>query len=267
MLLHISELPSLFESMSADYYERLFLGDQEMPDQKFYLGFAKKYDKHRVLDLGCGSGRITFYLAKSGIDVTGVDNSNAMMGIARAKLAKSNDEIAERVHLVFFEMQRYCNPNKFDFAIYSDNTFNYLKSTEERIAALTSAYKSLEIGGHLIIDAAAFESESSVIGQGGTPRIVGIRRDPQNGHIVTFSAWSAVNPSEQHTTSVWVIETISESGVPLKYIGQYEMWHVKVDELTFLLNMVGFRQINVFSSYSDEIYQTGRSRQFVATKA
>jgi SAM-dependent methyltransferase len=38
----------------------------------------------RVLDIGCGQGRLTRYLARSGADVTGVDVSAAMLGKARA---------------------------------------------------------------------------------------------------------------------------------------------------------------------------------------
>jgi ubiquinone/menaquinone biosynthesis C-methylase UbiE len=43
----------------------------------------------RVLELGCGTGRITIPLARAGVDVVGVDRSQAMLDRARARLAKA----------------------------------------------------------------------------------------------------------------------------------------------------------------------------------
>jgi SAM-dependent methyltransferase len=39
----------------------------------------------RVLDAGCGTGRLAIELARRGIDVVGVDLDGAMLGVARAK--------------------------------------------------------------------------------------------------------------------------------------------------------------------------------------
>jgi ubiquinone/menaquinone biosynthesis C-methylase UbiE len=42
-----------------------------------------------VLELGCGTGRITIPLAKAGIDIVGVDRSAAMLDRARSRLTKA----------------------------------------------------------------------------------------------------------------------------------------------------------------------------------
>jgi ubiquinone/menaquinone biosynthesis C-methylase UbiE len=44
----------------------------------------------RVLDLGCGTGRLTIPLAKSGYDVTGTDINGDVVNIARDKAKKEN---------------------------------------------------------------------------------------------------------------------------------------------------------------------------------
>jgi ubiquinone/menaquinone biosynthesis C-methylase UbiE len=41
-----------------------------------------------VLELGCGTGRVTLPLAKAGVDVVGIDRSEAMLERARARLAR-----------------------------------------------------------------------------------------------------------------------------------------------------------------------------------
>src|SRR5262252_1119899 len=43
----------------------------------------------RVLELGCGTGRVTIPLAKSGVDVVGVDRSAPMLIRLRARVARS----------------------------------------------------------------------------------------------------------------------------------------------------------------------------------
>jgi 2-polyprenyl-3-methyl-5-hydroxy-6-metoxy-1,4-benzoquinol methylase len=42
------------------------------PDGPFSLGFATKL-KGPVLELGCGTGRVTIPLAQHGVDMTGLD--------------------------------------------------------------------------------------------------------------------------------------------------------------------------------------------------
>lgn len=54
----------------------------------------------RVLDVACGTGRHTFFLAKNGAEVTGVDQSKAMLERARAKQAV---EPGEGVSVRFLE--------------------------------------------------------------------------------------------------------------------------------------------------------------------
>jgi ubiquinone/menaquinone biosynthesis C-methylase UbiE len=44
----------------------------------------------RVLELGCGTGRITLPLARAGVDITGIDRSAPMLDRARDRLARGD---------------------------------------------------------------------------------------------------------------------------------------------------------------------------------
>lgn len=46
-----------------------------------------------LLDLGCGTGKLTEYLAKSGYDMIGIDSSTEMLEIAMERKEESNSEI------------------------------------------------------------------------------------------------------------------------------------------------------------------------------
>lgn len=59
--------------------------------------------RHRVLDAGCGTGRVAIELARRGFDVVGLDADDAMLATARAKapsIAWIGADLAEAVVLV-----------------------------------------------------------------------------------------------------------------------------------------------------------------------
>src|SRR3954454_14744617 len=45
----------------------------------------------RVLELGCGTGRVSLPLARAGIDLIGIDRSAQMLARARTRLLKSSN--------------------------------------------------------------------------------------------------------------------------------------------------------------------------------
>src|SRR5829696_626009 len=51
-----------------------------------------------VLELGCGTGRISLPLARAGVPLTGIDRSPAMLAYARGRLRRAR--LVDRIHLV-----------------------------------------------------------------------------------------------------------------------------------------------------------------------
>ena len=65
----------------ADWYEQ-WIGDAP-PLIAAHPGLLPDVSGERVLDIACGQGRMSRYLARLGAEVTGVDISAAMLGKAR----------------------------------------------------------------------------------------------------------------------------------------------------------------------------------------
>lgn len=63
--------------------------------------FALRVQKHGglVADVGCGPGHVTAYLAERGLDIFGVDNSPALLEIARASQPDIRFEIGQLASL------------------------------------------------------------------------------------------------------------------------------------------------------------------------
>jgi 2-polyprenyl-3-methyl-5-hydroxy-6-metoxy-1,4-benzoquinol methylase len=55
-------------------------------DIPFYIEFAKEIDAERILELGCGTGRVSIPLAKSGFLVNGINLSKEMLEVFSSKL-------------------------------------------------------------------------------------------------------------------------------------------------------------------------------------
>jgi len=126
--------------------------DQMMADVDYtwWLGHMKKYVKKEghVLDVGCGTGTLSFMLAKEGYAVTGLDLSEDMLVVAGEK-AK---ELGLRVDLVHQDMRRLTGPATYDGILMALDTINYLENEGDVLDTLQGAYQSLNDGGILIFD-------------------------------------------------------------------------------------------------------------------
>jgi SAM-dependent methyltransferase len=99
----------------------------------------------RVLDLACGKGRHSRYLADKGFCVTGVDISEKSVSHARD---------FEGDHLEFFQhdMRKPFMINYFDGILNMFTSFGYFKSDREHLLALQNICKGLRSGGLFLID-------------------------------------------------------------------------------------------------------------------
>jgi alkylated DNA repair protein alkB family protein 8 len=100
-------------------------------------------DGDKVLDLGCGNGRLVELFKKKNIEYVGADVSERLIKIAKNKYPQTKFIILPALSLPF--------PENFFDKIYSLAVFHHIPSREFRLSFLKEARRVLKPGGLLIL--------------------------------------------------------------------------------------------------------------------
>jgi len=104
-----------------------------------------------VLELACGTGRIALPLAQAGLQVTGVDRSEAMLTIARCKLAALPASVQERLNFVNQDMSALDLGGCFGFVFVPFRSFQALLTIDLQRKSLEAIRRHLEPTGRLAL--------------------------------------------------------------------------------------------------------------------
>lgn len=102
----------------------------------------------RLLELACGTGRITDRLLKAGHWVTAVDQSEAMLQEAQKELGNHG----AKLKLIAADMLDFTTTEKFDAIISVCDGFNYLSKLEDLEAMLLKCTALCKPGGLILFD-------------------------------------------------------------------------------------------------------------------
>jgi SAM-dependent methyltransferase len=130
------------------YYHTLYKNHDEQEARLAVDGLLRTLDLKpgaRVLDLACGKGRHSRYLAEKGFDVTGLDISHASISHARQ---------FEHERLSFFQhdMRKPFRSNYFDAVLNMFTSFGYFKTDADHLRSLQNVRQGLRPGGLLLLD-------------------------------------------------------------------------------------------------------------------
>ena len=120
--------------------------DAENPwgvDDDFFLALVNRHPRSRVLDLGCGTGRLTVAIAAAGHTVTGVDPDRDALAAARDK--------SDRVTWIE-GTSTSLDDRSFDVALMTSHVAQVFVSDDEWTSVLADVRRSLVPGGILAFD-------------------------------------------------------------------------------------------------------------------
>lgn len=104
------------------------------------IGLLQPEPGEHILDVGCGTGRLTNEIAQSGADVVGIDSSPEMIAKAKQDYPKIRFEVSDAA--------AFRSPELFD-AVFSNAALHWMNPPEPVAASIAAA---LRPGGRLIAE-------------------------------------------------------------------------------------------------------------------
>ncbi len=137
-------------SYRDDFYRQPELYDLEYEERdediEFYRCLAR--DAGEVLELGCGTGRLSVPMAETGASVVGVDVASAMLGRLRERVAETKLDIeVVQADFRFLELAR-----RFPLVALPFNAIHHVFTAEEILALFDTVKAHLAPGGRFALD-------------------------------------------------------------------------------------------------------------------
>ena len=128
----------------AEIYDAI-MGDSEGV-KRYSAMLQNVLTGRKILDLACGTGDLTILLSQLGYDMTGLDLSEPMLEIAKAKDKDGSISfICE--NMLTFELN-----DVFDSIVCANDSVNYCSSLEQLTKLFKGVNRHLPIGGVFVFD-------------------------------------------------------------------------------------------------------------------
>ncbi|HLR46771.1 MAG TPA: methyltransferase domain-containing protein [Deinococcales bacterium] len=209
-------------------------------DVPWYAGLADN-EGGPVLELGCGTGRLTEALARAGADVTGLELSGEMLERARRRLGS-------RAVLVQGDMRQpqdsFLENGSFRLVLAPFNVLMHLYTLDDQDAALAGAYALLEPGGLLALDLDVPDI--------GPPDDI-IQATPEWNHLAGPGGQVFMrqlhDPLKQVITSHYLLDSVTEDGFVKRRELSLRQRYWRHFEVRRALRQAGFRQIRFYGGF------------------
>jgi len=181
------------------------------------------HSNDRILDVGCGWGRILIPLAKQGYKVDGYDSSHALIRYLQTKLS----EVDSSLFVATFET--FLAPNRYQTVYASLNTIRYAPSFSVLKAHLFCIRESLKKGGRYLVHA-TFNRSCSTLSEATWIAVHGQRSFHVSWKFLSADYW-------HHELYEEVCLTDLESGKRYREI-QKQLW-LSIERFCNLIKQVG----------------------------
>ena len=261
---HSGDTPWYVQFFKGDYlriYGHTLQQNRTDLEAQFAIHALGLEPDHSVLDLCCGQGRHSIALAKTGMDVTGVDLSEEMLAIARSNAAQirfapargGNAEGKGGLTFQQSDMRRLPNEfsGKFDAVINMFSSFGYLETEDDDQQVLLQIARCLKPGGKLLMD--LLNREWVIINNEETDWH---RHD--DGRIVLERRQLDLQTSTNHLTYTEILPDGTR-----KEMSDLHMRLYSLTELTKMLAAAGLNLEHVYGGFRGEAYSVDTRRMII----
>lgn len=208
-------------------------------DVPFYIDLAREEKASRVLELACGTGRVSIPLAQAGFFVTGLELSPPMRKVFGDKLGQLEASVSDRIQIVAGSMAEFQLDKLFDFILIPFRAFQAL---EERDAArcLHCVREHLAPGGFFVVE--VFRPVDPMDEGWEFPELLQWEKtDPATGLSITKKAWGGKPDQEKQLIYPgYAYEYVDRDGIFRRLEERLRLRYYYRDQLRDMLEAAGF---------------------------
>lgn len=256
-------------SLNVDIYDEAHLTSDEPyeHDIEFYLKWAEKTGGP-VLELGCGTGRVSWEIAKSGFNVVGLDLSDSMLEKAEFKRANHPDDIQELAEFVKGDMADFNLEKNFGLIIVPFRSWQMIISPDNQRRSLQAMHRHLKKDGILIIN--LFDPRLDLCQPDGGDRQTETQKvkHPVTNNTVEIQIIERVNDTLAQTlTEMWRFTEKDKDGYVVREDDECMIlrWTYRW-EMRYLLELSGFTVLAEYSNFKSAPPAYGKEQIWVARK-
>ena len=222
-------------------------------DIPFYRRQIRKYGQP-VLEVACGTGRITISLAEEGICITGLDVSEFMLARARKKASEKRQDI----QWILADCRDFRLDQKFHLVFMPFNSITHLHDLQSLEAFFNCVKEHLATEGRFLID--VFNPRLDILMRDPTRRYpVAQYLDPDGQGTVTVTENNVYDAAQQMNRLKWYYKI----GEGEERVVENNMRILFPQELDGLLLYCGLAIEAKFGNYDETPFESTSPKQLI----
>lgn len=232
----------------ANIYDGL---NTSLSDLQFYKKWLPKDKDAKILELCCGTGRLTLPIAEAGYNICGVDYTSSMLEQAKLKACKAGLEI----NFIEADIRKLNLQEKFDLIFIPFNSIHHLYQNEDLFKVLKSVKNYLGEEGVFLFDCFNPNIRYIVEGEKGQEIIAEYTtidgREVLIKQIMRYENSTQINRIEWHYFINGEFHSTQNMDMRLFF----------PKELDLYLKSAGFNVVHKFGGFEDEEFNDNSEKQ------
>ena len=222
---------------------------------KYIEDIFNKYNKNidKVLEMACGTGNLSQYLAKSRYDLTCFDISDDMLSHAYEKLRKYKNVDIMKQNMISFDINK-----SFDAVVSICDSINYIIKDKDLEETFQNVYDHLEEDGIFVFDINSHFKLKHIIGNNTFVE--------DNEEV--FYVWENFYDDEEDICEFYLTFFFKKDEINYERFDEEHIERAyKVSEILEILKEVGFKDVDIYDGFSfDPVKDDTERINFVAIK-
>jgi SAM-dependent methyltransferase len=212
--------PRLYDAENSDFE----------PDGPFILELAKELGG-AVLELGCGTGRLTLPLVENGVEIVGLDVVPGMIDLAKEKA------VGLPIEWVVADLRTFHLGRKFRLVFESGSVFHHMLTRQDQEAYLARVWEHLEEDGRLVLSLFLPKSHNLI---SSNEEEAWFTAEHPDGYVITVTGIDKYDALRQIKTETAYRRWTDTSGKEITQVAPLSLRYVFPQEMEALLHYNGF---------------------------